>query len=731
MSHVPYRSLVCVLLFCAAASAQTLPLSVPAGRKLDDTRHGPLRTLDGYFPFAPVASPQQWQQRAEELRRRMLLATGLWPMPEKSPLNAVVHGKVERDGFTVERVFFESVPGHFVTGSLFKPKTLEGKASVVLCPHGHWPNGRFYDNGEAGVRNEIAAGAERFEESGRCPLQARCVQLARMGCVVFHYDMIGYADSVQISHRPGFRTHMNGTEPGAFGFFSPAAELRQLNMMGLQTWNSVRALDFVLSLPEADASRVGVTGASGGGTQSFMLAAVDDRVTLSVPAVMVSTAMQGGCTCENAPHLRIGAGNIDIAAITAPRPQLLIAADDWTKEVATKGFPDLKSLYTMLGHKEDVALASFVHFGHNYNAVSRMAMYNFVNHHFKLDHPTPVIEHDFAPLTQAELTVWNEEHPKPAGEQVGDVYEKRLLGMVSEYQAEQLETLVPRDAERLAEFRRVVGGAWDTLIGRRLETVGSVNHDLTEKQDRGSYLLMSSLVTASDHHEQVPALFLFPKENWNKQVVLWVTETGKAELFGGDGRPTERVMELVNAGYAVAGLDMLGQGEATADGKPWTKARVQPYGGGNEAWMRSAAYTFGYNPSLFAQRVHDVLTMTRFIQTDPRGTERVHLVGLGKIAGPIAAAARAQSGEAIRIAVIDTKGFAFASLNDMEDPMFVPGAIKYGDVDALLALSAPHATAVIGAQPAESVKQAYAAAGAAGDVKALAGPEGLELFLAE
>ena len=86
-----------------------------------DPRLGALRTLDGHFPFAPSASKEAWQARATALRRQVRVALGLWPWPTRTPLNAVVHGAVAREGYTVERVFFESVPGHFVTGSLYRP----------------------------------------------------------------------------------------------------------------------------------------------------------------------------------------------------------------------------------------------------------------------------------------------------------------------------------------------------------------------------------------------------------------------------------------------------------------------------------------------------------------------------------------------------------------------------------------------------------------------------------
>ena len=118
-------------------------------------------------------------------------------MPAKTPNHAVIHGRVDRDGYTVEKVYFQSYPGHFVTGSLYRPKGRTGRLPAVLAPHGHWANGRFFDAGAKEIRWQLVRGEERFEVGGRYILQALCVQLARMGCVVFQYDMVGVADSRQ------------------------------------------------------------------------------------------------------------------------------------------------------------------------------------------------------------------------------------------------------------------------------------------------------------------------------------------------------------------------------------------------------------------------------------------------------------------------------------------------------------------------------------------------------
>ncbi|MEX2671232.1 MAG: hypothetical protein WD294_03875 [Phycisphaeraceae bacterium] len=696
------------MLITATAWAER-PRALPEGQQPEDVRLGDLRTLNDQFPFRQVASAQAWEARAADLRKRVLVANGLWPMLPRTPLEAVVHGKVERDDYTVERVYFQSMPGHFVTGSLYRPRgEAEMRRPAVLSPHGHWPGGRFHDHGEQHVRQQIAAGGERFEESGRYPLQARAVQLARMGTVVFLYDMIGYADSVQFQeHRPGFREAMN--TPEGFGLFSPQAELRQINLMGLQTWNSVRALDFLLSLEDVDANRIGVTGASGGATQTFVLCAIDERPAVSVPAVMVSTAMQGGCPCENAAHLRVDGGNIDLAALTAPRPQALIHADDWTVEMDEKGMPDLRQLYAMLGHEEKVDGQGFYHFGHNFNAVSRMYMYNWMNRHLGLGQQEPVIERDFQPLSQDEATVWTAEHPAPSGDQVGEAHERQLVQWWDEQQAERIEAMKPTDEASLEEYRDVIGGAIDTIIARTLSDVGQVTFDLVEKIEHERHLIMTGLVTHVEANEQLPTLFVFPRETWNAEVVIYLHEQGKDGLLQADGTLTPTVKQLVEAGFAVAGVDLLMQGEFTEDGEPITRVRTAVYGDGSQPWQQYAGYKFGYNLSLFSKRVHDVLTIVQMAHTTDYETERVHLLAMGETVGPVAAAAGAMADDRLHSLAVDNAGFRFVHADRFEHPMFVPGMVRYGDVDALLALNAPRPMWVSGQLP-NVAKAAYEAA---------------------
>src|SRR4051812_32700790 len=486
------QSLMTLLTVAAA------PRVLPEGNVPNDSRLEPLKDLDGYFPFTPPSSKAEWEKRADRVRRQILISQGLWPMPTKTPLNAVIHGKTDRGEYTVEKVYFESAPGFFVTGNLYRPKNVSGKVPGVMFAHGHWADARLTESTPAELRNEIANGEERFEQGGRSRFQSMCVQLARMGCVVWQWDMLGNSDSQQLSMQlvhnfARQRPEMNTV--GNWGLFSPQAEAHLESAMGLQTWNSIRSLDFLLSLPEIDPNRIAITGASGGGTQTMLLAAIDPRVTLSFPAVMVSTAMQGGCTCENASLLRVGTSNVEFAALFAPKPQGMTCANDWTKEMPTKGFPDLQKIYALLVGPENVMLARGEQFPHNYNAVSRSAFYTWLNKHFHLGQPEPVIERDYEPLTRDQLTVWDKAHPAPIDK--GPDFERKLLRHFTDDADKQIR----KAAQSSNEFRKLVAPAVETLIGRTYATAGDSEWNTTTKEVRGDYLEMTGTIHNNTYNE--------------------------------------------------------------------------------------------------------------------------------------------------------------------------------------------------------------------------------------
>lgn len=314
---------------------------MPRDSRLDQVVH-----TDTRFTFSPYSSLEAWERRKKQLRSQILIASGLFPEPVRCDLAPHVFDETVHGDFRTAKFTINSYPGFEVTGNLFiphgAPRPAEGYPAI-LNPHGHWDSGRL-------------------EHSTMCSVIARCVNFAKMGFVAVSYDMVGYEDSLQVSHSFGLQEGLE--QWGISGF-------------GLQLWNSLRVLDFVCGLAYVNADKIGCTGASGGGTQAFMLAAVDDRIRALAPVNMVSLLMQGGCSCENAPLLRAGTNNLELAAMAAPRPMLLVGSSgDWTKDLLSVDAPAIRSVYALYG-KQDRLEAFFHSAEHNYNYIARHVVYGF------------------------------------------------------------------------------------------------------------------------------------------------------------------------------------------------------------------------------------------------------------------------------------------------------------------------------------------------------------------
>jgi hypothetical protein len=659
-----HASLLCMMLLPGT-------LATPA-----DIRHEPLKDLNGYFPFSPPADLDSWEIRRDLVRKRLRVALGLWPTPSRTPLNAVEHGTIDRGDHTVSKVFFESLPGFFVTGNLYRPKEISGLVPAVLFPHGHLKDARLAKQLPAQLRQQIANGEERFEQGGQSRHQSLCVQLARMGCVVWHWDMLGDSDSQQLSRTliHGFKEQRPGMNAAdGWGLFSTHAELRLQHAMGLQAWNSIRSLDFVMSLPEVDPDRIAVTGASGGGTQTMILAAVDDRIKLSYPVVMVSTAMQGGCTCENACLLRIGTGNVEFAASFAPKPQGMNTADDWTVELATKGFPELKQLYGLYGAANQIALNRGEQFPHNYNAVTRSAFFTFLNKQFRLGFENPVIEDDYEPLPAEALTVWDADHPAPPA--ADPDFEKNLLRWLAADSDRQVAAWLQSTAAITSQLRPAI----ETLIGRRFADAGDVDWQLDKKTRQGATVVMDGLLHNTTYGEQLPVRWLYPKD-WSGDVVVWLDDGGLSAVFENTGGIVPPIQQLVAAGATVVAAEPATLRFLAANDPPQQRVVDNP--------REFAGYTFGYNQPVACQGIHDILTIVRYLRhgdtTSHDRPRRVHLVGLGHTA-PLVVAARVAAAEAVDKVAADTGGFRFGSVTDYRHRLFIPGAVRFLDLPGFVA----------------------------------------------
>lgn len=325
-----------------------------------------------------------WEKRAEIIRNGIIQGMKLDQMPDiQGNFNVQISNTREFDGYIVENIRIESFPGFYITGNIYRPSGIKGKNAAILSPHGHFQDGRLKED-----------------------VQYRCAVLARMGAVVLAYDMVGYGDSHPfVSHK------------------IPISML-------LQTWNSKRVLEYLLSRPDVDPERVGITGESGGATQTFLLTAIDDRIKASVPCVQVSAHFFGGCVCESGMPIHKSqnhqTNNVEIAALCAPRPMLLISdGNDWTRNTPLIEYPYIQKVYAAYDAEHLVENVHLQAEKHDYGYSKRAAMYNFFAYHLKLNSGnviwSPTINEDFVTiLPENELRVYTQDNPFPDNALMGD-----------------------------------------------------------------------------------------------------------------------------------------------------------------------------------------------------------------------------------------------------------------------------------------------------------------------
>jgi dienelactone hydrolase len=635
----------------AASDSAGLPLADPRDVPASDRRLE-VRTIDTLVVPRKYSSRREWEARAARLREQILSAAGLWPMPERAPLNAQIFDRIEQDGFTVEKAYFESYPGFFSTGNLYRPRGGKHQPPFpgILCPHGHWNYGRLEH-----APDDLNGGS----------VPQRCMNFALQGYVAFAYDMVGYNDSFQVPHYYG------RDENAAWGLSAEGLRLWLwgVSQLGLQLWNGIRALDFITSFPDVDRERIGMTGASGGGTQTFLLTAVDERIKAAAPVNMISHFMQGGCICENAPNLRIDTDNMEIGAIAAPRPlQMVSAAGDWTRDSERIEYPAIASIYELLGARDHVTHNQFL-YDHNYNRPSREAVYAFFARCFTTERSwtelKKVEEQGSFQIDPGHLLVFAR-RTAPANAIDGP----KLMAILVEERRKQLAKARPKRPEQIEDYRRQFGPVYRTALMAEWPGADDLRWWRREETGRRPAVRQGLILSRKSAGDRVPALLVQPR-GAARAAALFVHPDGAQAALGAAESPSALARAFYQRHFLLLSIDAFGTGEAR-------DVKRQP----------RAMYFTTYNRTDDMQRVQDILTALAWLEAAWK-PERIVVVGQG-VAGLWCLLARPFLKNGCAVAA-DAAGFDHTKDESYLEKLNIPLLRRAGDFQtaALLADPAP------------------------------------------
>lgn len=659
--------LALLALFCLSQAAW--PAAAPQGVAEPAPA---IKDLNTPRTFPEIGSRRQWAARAKEIREQVLVSCGLWPRPEKTPLRSHIFGRVEREGYSVEKVYFQTLPGFYLGGNLYRPLGKgKGPFAAVLNPHGHWPNGRLADNNEGSIA-------------------ARCISFARQGMIAFSYDMVGYNDT-RFADSPRSRSGFRVDHEFAL---DPTNLLWNISLMGLQTWNSIRAVDFLASLPGVDRKRLACTGESGGGTQTFMLGAVEERLAAQAPIVMVSHTMQGGCLCENTPGLRVEYSNMEIAAAAAPRPQMLVAATgDWTKDTLTVEGPAIAHIYQLCHAAENFRFVRF-DFGHNYNRTSREAVYAWMGPRL-LRHAEParLKEQPYQKEPDKDLLVW------PEGTLPADAAtQAQVIQFLVRRTEGRLRALAPKTSGGLKRFKAVMMPAWKHTLEVNWPMKAARFSEAAHRGNSAEYVIEPLAPGAKG----IRVEFFQPARHTAARVVVLAS----AEAGFATAPPAPGDERGALAGFAGLASKLLDQGSAVLI--------VREFSTGAPPNQFTNFFTV-YNRTEAQERVRDLARVCAFARSQLKA-RKVVLCGRGR------AGLWALLGTPAADAVIaDCDALEVSSDEALLAPdLFCPGIRAVGAFQGAALLAAPHALLLhnTGAGfTTDMLAAAYRGAGASGKLR--------------
>jgi cephalosporin-C deacetylase-like acetyl esterase len=470
---------------------------------------------------------EQWESYQLEIQNKIHDIIG--PFPDKTPLNPRITGTIERPDFTVEKIIYESQPGFFVTAVLLIPGQMTGPAPAVIYASGHTANG---------FRSEV--------------YQRKIINLVKKGFVVLAFDPVSQGERLQYFDEENGRSAVGGATSehsyaGAQMFLTGSSLARYM------IWDGIRAVDYLQTRSEVDPNRIGITGRSGGGTQSSYIAALDDRIAASAPENYITSLeyllkSRGPQDAEqNFYHgIANGIDHADLLLSFAPKPSMIIATtrDFFSIQGARETFEEVQRFYDTAGKPDHFSIVEDDH-GHGSTLANREAMYAFFQEH--LDHPESSEDLPVEFFTDEELQVT----------ETGQI--------VTSIKGETLFSLQSRESGQL--INRLVNNRGS--IGSHIEMIREQSKILSgyrEPQEQGPEVFAGRYVRDTYDIEKyfisgegdypVPYLMFRPHEP-NDKLIVYLHPDGKAAEAGIDGE----IARLAEQGYHVVVPDLPGIGE--------------------------------------------------------------------------------------------------------------------------------------------------------------------------
>ena len=592
-----------------------------------------------------------WRKYQATMRQTLWNSTGRFP--KKTNLNAKVTSVVKKDGYRIENVIYESLPGFYVTASLFIPDSMVKPAPAILFCTGH-------------------SGIAYRRELYQLPL----LNLVKKGFVVLAFDPLGQGERLQYFDSARGESSI-GSSTVEHSYPSAQVALLGKSIARYFIWDGIRGIDYLISRKEVDPKRIGVHGLSGGGTQTAYISALDDRVIASAPAgyitsftrLMESIGVQDGE--QNLYHeISDGIDHPDFIIARAPKPTLIMATteDFFSIQGARETYSDLKKIYTLFGKPDNIKMTEDSG-GHGYTKKNREAMYAFFQKHLQLPGSSAEEQVDFASPKELQKTSTGQLATSLGGETVFSLNKKEAEKYVDQLKISR--THFPQYLTGVLSSAKKLSGYEEPKVTQNPVFTGTVRRD--------GYVIEKYFVKGEGDYI-IPYLLMVPDKPNNKALIY--LHPGGKSAEASEGGEMER---FVKKGFIVLAPDLIGTGE-TGSGifKGDSNISLVSY----NMWFTSLVV----DKSILGIRASDVVRLTRLLKKR-NDVKEVYGIARKEMA-PVMLYAAAFEKAIARIGLMDAySSYASIVMNEFYCPCFVqnlvPGALTAYDLPDLAASLAP------------------------------------------